>query len=84
VILATLLWVHAGTFAPAAWAQNQADEEAIKRVVIAETDKFFARDFDGWAATLIGSGTTQAWNNNDGSYTHRLGWATISRASGSS
>ena len=71
--------VHAGVFAPPALAQSPADEEAIRRVLLAETDRFFARDFDGWASTFVQvPAAVQAWNNADGTYTHRLGWDTIS------
>jgi hypothetical protein len=59
-------------------AQTAADEEAITKVVLAETDRFFARDFNGWAATFVHlPNATQVWNNADGTYTHRLGWETI-------
>jgi hypothetical protein len=78
LILATLIWAHAGLSVSVASAQGQADEEAIKRVVLAETDRFFARDYDGWASTFVQvPDATQVWNNSDGSYTHRLGWETI-------
>ena len=79
LVLALLVGIQVAIFAPAALAQNQADEEAIKRVLLAETDRFFARDFEGWASTFVQvPAAVQAWNNADGSYTHRLGWATIS------
>ena len=79
LVLAMLVGVHAGVFAPAAMAQNQADEEAIKKVLLAETDRFFARDYNGWASTFVQvPAAAQAWNNADGTYTHRLGWDTIS------
>lgn len=65
--------------APRAFAQTKADEDAITKVLLAETDRFFARDFDGWASTFVQVGAaTQAWNNADGSYVYRLGWPTIS------
>jgi hypothetical protein len=79
-IIAVCVTLSTVAVATAGFAQTSADEEAIKRVVIAETDRFFARDFDGWAATFVHvPGATQAWNNADGSYTHRLGWDTISQ-----
>lgn len=59
---------------------STADEEAIKQVLLAETDLFFARDYDGWANTFVQEPEAiQIWNNEDGSYTNRLGWETISR-----
>lgn len=75
---ATLLWLHTGLVPVAPQAQKAADEEAIKRVVLAETDRFFARDYEGWAKTFVQvPNATQAWNNADGTYTYRLGWETI-------
>lgn len=63
---------------PVSWAQNRGDEEAIKSVILAETDLFFARDFEGWAATFVpASNALQIWNNADGSYTRNEGWETI-------
>ena len=74
-----LLGISAGILAPATMAQQAKDEEAIKSVILAETDLFFARDFDGWAATFVQEpSATQVWNNADGTYTFRHGWETIS------
>ena len=76
LVLATVLVTHASTIGLR--AQGAADEEAIKRVVLAETDHFFARNFVAWAATFVHvPEATQVWNNADGSYTHRQGWETI-------
>jgi hypothetical protein len=78
LVLATVLVTHASTLPIGLRAQGAADEEAIKRVVLAETDHFFARNFDAWAATFVHvPEATQVWNNADGSYTHRQGWETI-------
>jgi hypothetical protein len=78
--IAACATLYTAAVAPAAYAQTSKDEEAIRRVVVDETDRFFARDFDGWAATFVQvPNATQAWNNADGSYTHRLGWDTISQ-----
>jgi hypothetical protein len=78
ILFTALLWAGAGLLVPAAKAQRTADEEAIKRVILAETDLFFARDFEGWVATFVQvPAATQVWNNADGSYTFRHGWATI-------
>jgi hypothetical protein len=74
-----LVGLLAGALAPPALAQGPADEEAIRKVLLAETDFFFARDFAGWASTFVQvPAAVQAWNNADGTYTHRLGWETIS------
>ena len=79
LVLAMLVGIHAGVLAPQTQAQSPADEEAIRRVLLAETDRFFARDFDGWASTFVQvPAAVQAWNNADGSNTYRLGWDTIS------
>lgn len=79
LVLAMLVGIHAGVLAPRTLAQSPGDEDAIRRVLTAETDRFFARDFDGWAATFVQvPAAAQAWNNADGTYTHRLGWETIS------
>ena len=76
-VLAMFISAHTAMVTPVL-AQSAADDEAIKRVLIAETDRFFARDYDGWAATFVQvPSATQVWNNADGTYTHRLGWDTI-------
>jgi hypothetical protein len=78
-VVLVLLFVYAGVFPPRALAQGHPDDAAITRVVMAETDRFFARDFDGWASLFVQvPNATQVWNNADGSYTHRQGWDTIS------
>jgi hypothetical protein len=74
-----LVGLLVAALAPAAAAQSAADEEAIRKVLLAETDRFFARDFTAWASTFVQvPAAIQAWNNADGTYTHRLGWETIS------
>jgi hypothetical protein len=79
LVLTMVVAVFTAVFAPPALAQSQADEDAIRRVLLAETDRFFARDFEGWASTFVQvPAAVQAWNNADGTYTHRLGWDTIS------
>jgi hypothetical protein len=79
VVIAAILCGGFTMLPSAALAQSQADQEAIRRVLIAETDRFFARDFNGWAATFVQvPNAAQVWNNADGSYTYRLGWETIS------
>lgn len=78
IVFAILFVLSAGCLTPAVEAQTKAEAEAIKRVILAETDLFFARDFEGWAATFVQApSATQGWNNADGSYTYRHGWATI-------
>lgn len=77
----TLVLAGAGLLLPLATkAQSPGDEEAIKSVLLAETDFFFARDYEGWAGTFVpASEAIQIWNNSDGSYAHSLGWDTISK-----
>jgi hypothetical protein len=78
VALVALLFVQVGVVPSPALAQSDADNAAITRVVMAETDRFFARDYEGWAALFVQvPNATQVWNNADGSYTHRQGWDTI-------
>jgi len=79
LVLGAVLTVQALAFTPTVFAQTKADEEAITRVLLEETNRFFARDFDGWAATFVQiPAAAQAWNNPDGTYVYRLGWDTIS------
>lgn len=61
-------------------AQSAAERESIKDVILAETDLFFARDFEGWANTFVPApDALQIWNNADGSYTRNEGWETIGK-----
>ncbi len=60
-------------------AFTEEDEAAIETVLLAETDYFFARDYEGWASTFVEAPEAfQIWNNADGSYTYAKGWETIS------
>jgi len=60
-------------------ATTDQDMEAIQNIVIEETHRFFAKDYDGWADTFVpASNAFQIWNNADGSYTYAMGWETIS------
>lgn len=81
LIVCTLVALAGAGFLLPPDALTRADEEeAIKRVLLAETDFFFARDYDGWASTFVKEpGAIQIWNNGDGSYTHSVGWETISK-----
>jgi hypothetical protein len=53
LILALVFGAQLGMLPAAARAQSAADDEAIKRVLLAETDHFFARNFEAWAATFV-------------------------------
>lgn len=59
--------------------QGPADENAIKQVILEETQRFFARDYAGWSQTLVpDADVLQVWNNDDGTYAQAQGWDTIS------
>lgn len=54
-------------------------QEAIKKVCLAETQAFNDLDFDTWASYHIQSVDEQlAWNNSDGTYGFQSGWNEIS------
>jgi hypothetical protein len=75
-----LVLAGAGFLLPEGTPTQVEEEEAIKRVLLAETDFFFARNYEGWASTFVQEpGAIQIWNNGDGSYTHSVGWETISK-----
>ncbi len=58
-----------------------ADEEAIKRVCIAETKAFNDFDFDAMAAYHVQSANDQlAINKPDGSFSSKSGWEAIGKA----
>lgn len=79
LMLALVFGAQFGMLPATARAQSAADDEAIKKVLLAETDHFFARNFEAWAATFVQvPSATQVWNNADGSYVYRHGWETIS------
>jgi hypothetical protein len=57
-----------------------ADQEAIKKVCIAETQAYVDFDFDAWASYHVQSADDQlAWNAPDGSFGSESGWETISK-----
>ncbi len=56
-----------------------ADQEAIKKVCMAETQAYLDFDYDTWASYHVQSADEQlAWNNPDGTYGAQSGWETIS------
>lgn len=58
-----------------------ADQEAIKKVCIAETEAYIDFDYDNWASYHVQSADEQlAWNNPDGSFGSQSGWQAISKA----
>lgn len=79
-LLRILLVMGAMALPAASRAAENPEEEAIKAVLLAETDHFFARNYDGWAATFVQApNAIQIMNAAGGSYTHALGWETISK-----
>lgn len=54
------------------------DQEAIKKVCLAETQAYLNLEFDTWASYHIKSADEQlSWNNPDGSYGFQSGWDSI-------
>ena len=55
-----------------------ADQEAIKKVCLAEIQAYVDYNYDSWASYHIQSVDEQlAWNNPDGSYGSESGWEAI-------
>ena len=55
------------------------EQEAIKKVCLAETQAYLDFDFDTWASYHVQSVDEQlAWNNPDGTYGSQSGWKEIS------
>lgn len=58
---------------------SQTEEEAIKKVCLAETQAFTDMDYTAWASYHVQSADEQiAWNNPDGSFGSKSGWEPIS------
>jgi hypothetical protein len=56
-----------------------ADQEAIKKVCLAEVQAYVDYNYDSWASYHVQSADEQlAWNNPDGSYGSESGWVAIS------
>jgi len=64
------------------WGQTfsqTADQEAIKKVCLAETQAYVNFDYDSWASYHVQSKDEKlAWNNLDGSFGSESGWEKIS------
>ena len=57
-----------------------ADQKAIKKVCIAETEAYNNFDYNNWAAYHVQSADEHlAWNNPDGSFGYQSGWEAISK-----
>lgn len=55
------------------------EQEALKKVCLAETQAYLDFDFETWASYHIQSVDEQlAWNNPDGTYGSQSGWKEIS------
>ncbi len=53
---------------------QSADEDAVKRVIRAETETYYARDTTGWKGTWINDSTAIRTFITSGSYSVALGW----------
>ena len=59
----------------------QSQEEAIKKVCLAETQAWLNADLNAWVATHAQhENETLAWTNDDGSNQHMVGWDNIYKA----
>lgn len=57
------------------------EQEAIKKVCLAETDAYNKFDYDTWASYHVQTEDEQlSWNNADGSFGFQSGWKEISTA----
>lgn len=74
-ILFLLLCLAAGNI-----FSQTAEQEAIKKVCIAETQAYIDYNFEAWASYHVQSADEQlAWNNPDGSFGAQSGWETIGK-----
>lgn len=56
------------------------DQQAIKKVCMAETQAYNNFDYDTWASYHVQSADEQlSWNNADGSFGFQSGWQEISK-----
>src|SRR5664279_476888 len=64
------------------WGQTfsqTADQDAIKKVCLAETQAYVSFDYNTWASCHVQSKDEKlAWNNPDGSFGSESGWEEIS------
>jgi tetratricopeptide (TPR) repeat protein len=73
---ANLAWLFFALSATITLAQS-AEEEALKAVVMGETDGYYKRDYDAWKATwLTGPNSTRSIIVNS-VYFHQVGWEKI-------
>ncbi|WP_020567819.1 hypothetical protein [Neolewinella persica] len=62
---------------------EEAELEAIMKVIENETACFFARDYDCWKENWVDEDYAfQAWNNQDGTYDAKVGWSEVDRRVG--
>ena len=75
ILLLTSLFLCVVSFA------QTAEQDAIKKVCIAETQAYNNFDYDTWASYHVQSADEQlAWNNPDGSFGFQSGWDEISNS----
>lgn len=74
ILLATVLIFSVQSFA------QTAEQEAIKKLCLAETQAYNNFDYDTWASYHVQSADEQlSWNNADGSFGFQSGWEEISK-----
>ena len=66
-------------FCSASFAQT-ANQDAIKKTCLAETQAFYNRDYNSWASYHVQSADEQlTWNKPDSSFGFQSGWNEISK-----
>lgn len=59
---------------PSSLLAQSADEDAVSRVIQAETETYYRRDVEGWKATWVQDSTAIRTFITSGSYSAALGW----------
>ena len=82
LLLCCLLMV--GTMrAQQSWPGESQELAAILKVIEAETNCFFSRDYACWKQHWVQEAHAfQAWNNSDGTFDARTGWAAVDKEIG--
>jgi len=62
---------------------EEKEKSAILDVIISETENFYKRDYEGWKKCYLHSEYVfQAWNNVDGTFDAKVGWAELDEKTG--
>lgn len=57
---------------------ESAEKESIMKIIELETEFFYKRDYNGWKENFAQTDYSfQAWNNTDGTFDAKVGWAEI-------